>query len=71
MASIPKLVILLLCTCLHTLLAHGGDDLRTYKVLHAGALKSATVNCSQPQGAVTLSMDAHACNVTISFLALF
>ncbi|XBI03676.1 hypothetical protein VPH35_132066 [Triticum aestivum] len=49
MASIPKLVILLLCTCLHTLLAHGGDDLRTYKVLHAGALKSATVNCSQPQ----------------------
>ncbi|VAI92546.1 unnamed protein product [Triticum turgidum subsp. durum] len=48
MASIPKLVILLLCTCLHTL-AHGGDDLRTYKVLHAGALKSATVNCSQPQ----------------------
>uniref|UniRef100_A0A8R7VG45 Peptidase A1 domain-containing protein n=3 Tax=Triticum TaxID=4564 RepID=A0A8R7VG45_TRIUA len=49
MASIPKLVILLLCTCLHTLVAHEGYDLRTYKVLHAGSLKSAAVNCSQPK----------------------
>ncbi|KAM3372064.1 hypothetical protein ACQJBY_019112 [Aegilops geniculata] len=49
MASFRKPVILLLCTCLHTLVAHGGDQLRTYKVLHAGSLKSATVNCSQPK----------------------
>ncbi|VAI80452.1 unnamed protein product [Triticum turgidum subsp. durum] len=49
MASIPKLLLLLLCTYLRTLVAHGGDDLRTYKVLHVGSLKSATVNCSQPK----------------------
>uniref|UniRef100_M8B0Y0 Aspartic proteinase nepenthesin-2 n=1 Tax=Aegilops tauschii TaxID=37682 RepID=M8B0Y0_AEGTA len=49
MASIPKFLLLLLCTYLHTLVAHGGDNLRSYKVLHAGSLKSATVNCSQPK----------------------
>ncbi|XP_044444054.1 aspartyl protease family protein At5g10770 [Triticum aestivum] len=48
-SSIPKLLLLLLCTYLHTLVAHGGYDLQSYKVLHAGALKSATINCSQPK----------------------
>ncbi|KAM3214430.1 hypothetical protein ACQJBY_066747 [Aegilops geniculata] len=46
MASVSKLVLLLLCAY-HTLVAHAGDDLRSYyMVLPAGSLKSATVNCT-------------------------
>ncbi|VAI92548.1 unnamed protein product [Triticum turgidum subsp. durum] len=58
MASVSKLVLLLLCAY-HTLVAHAGDDLGSYyMVLPAGSLKSATVNCtdhkavSSPSGGV-------------------
>lgn len=59
MASVSKLL-LLLCTYLHTLVAHAGDDLRSYRVLPVGSLKSATVNCSEPKvtpsGGVTVPL---------------
>ncbi|XP_044959009.1 aspartyl protease family protein At5g10770-like [Hordeum vulgare subsp. vulgare] len=49
MASVSKLLLLLLCTYLHTLIAHAGDDLRSYKFLPVGSLKSAAVSCSLPK----------------------
>ncbi|KAF7111213.1 hypothetical protein CFC21_111249 [Triticum aestivum] len=52
MASISKLLLLLLCTY-HTLVAHAGDDLRSYKPV--GSPESATVNCSQPKAATPSS----------------
>ncbi|EMS67343.1 hypothetical protein TRIUR3_13922 [Triticum urartu] len=49
MASVSKLVLLLLCAY-HTLVAHAGDDLGSYyKVLPAGSLESATLNCTDHQ----------------------
>ena len=55
MASVSKLVLLVLCAY-HTLVAHAGDDLGSYyMVLPAGSLKSATVNCTDHKGAL-LSM---------------
>ncbi|VAI80460.1 unnamed protein product [Triticum turgidum subsp. durum] len=49
MASVSKLVLLVLCAY-HTLVAHAGDDLRShYMVLPAGSLKSATLNCTDHQ----------------------
>uniref|UniRef100_A0A453T1K6 Peptidase A1 domain-containing protein n=2 Tax=Aegilops tauschii TaxID=37682 RepID=A0A453T1K6_AEGTS len=51
MASVLKLVLLLLCAY-HTLVAHAVDDLRSYyMVLPAGSLKSATVNCTDHKAA--------------------
>ena len=48
MASVPKLLLLLLCSY-HTFVAHAGGD-RSYKLLSIGSLNSDSV-CSQPKGA--------------------
>ena len=48
MASVPKLLLLLLCSY-HTFVAHAGGD-RSYKILSIGSLNSDSV-CSQPKGA--------------------
>jgi hypothetical protein len=51
MASVPKLLLLLLLfwSC-HSLVAHAGDD-RSYRVLSLDSLNSDAV-CSEPKGAV-------------------
>jgi hypothetical protein len=53
MASVPKLLLLVLCSY-QTLVTHaGGDDhSRSYKVVSIGSLKSGSVVCTEPEGTV-------------------
>jgi hypothetical protein len=53
MASVPKLLLLILvCSYFHSLVAHEGDA-RSRKVLYVDSMKHNAV-CSEPKGAVVI-----------------